>query len=199
MILGICGGTCSGKTTLANELKNWLGEDKAVIIDQDSYYKDRSSMSKAERAEINYDHPDAIEFDLLVKHLELLKNKHSINKPKYNFKTHTRLFETEEIKSKKIIIVEGILIFSNKILKSLIDIKIALDIDAELRLVRRIKRDILERGRAMEDILEQYMNTVKPMFDEYVQPSFNQVDLIFKNNDIDFQIKEIGKLVTSDK
>ena len=195
MILGICGGTCSGKTTLANELKNWLGEDKAVIIDQDSYYKDRSSMSKAERAEINYDHPDAIEFDLLVKHLELLKNRQSINKPKYNFKTHTRLFETEEIKSKKIIIVEGILIFSNKILKSLIDIKIALDIDAELRLVRRIKRDILERGRAMEDILEQYMNTVKPMFDEYVYPSFNQSDLIFKYNDIDLQISEIAKRI----
>jgi len=199
VIIGICGGTCSGKTTLANELRDWLGEDKAVIIDQDSYYKDRSSMSKAERAEINYDHPDAIEFDLLVKHLELLKNNQSINKPKYNFKTHTRLFETEEIKPKKIIIVEGILIFSNKILKSLIDIKIALDIDAELRLVRRIKRDILERGRAMEDILEQYMNTVKPMFDEYVYPSFNQVDLMFKNNEIDSQILEIGKLVISDK
>ena len=199
MILGICGGTCSGKTTLANELKNWLGEDKAVIIDQDSYYKDRSSMSKAERAEINYDHPDAIEFDLLVKHLELLKNRQSINKPKYNFKTHTRLFESEEIKSKKIIIVEGILIFSNKILKSLIDIKIALDIDAELRLVRRIKRDILERGRAMEDILEQYMNTVKPMFDEYVYPSFNPVDLIFNNNDIESQILEISKRMESDE
>ena len=199
MIIGICGGTCSGKTTLANELLNWLGEDKAAIIDQDSYYKDRSTLTTTERAELNYDHPDSIEFELLIKHLELLKNKQPINKPKYDFKTHTRLHETEEIKSKKIIIVEGILIFSNKILKSLIDIKIALDIDAELRLVRRIKRDILERGRAMEDILEQYMNTVKPMFDEYVQPSFNQVDLIFKNNDIDFQIKEIGKLVTSDK
>ena len=195
MIIGICGGTCSGKTTLANELLKWLGEDKAVIIDQDSYYKDRSTLTTTERAEINYDHPDSIEFDLLIKHLEQLKNNQSINKPKYNFKTHTRLHETEEIKSKKIIIVEGILIFSNKVLKSLIDIKIALDIDAELRLARRIKRDISERGRTMEDILEQYMNTVKPMFDEYVYPSFNQVDLIFKNNDIDFQINNIAKRI----
>jgi len=178
-IVGVAGGTGSGKTTLSNAIINLIGKSEIVYIQQDSYYKDRSAVPLKKREDINYDLPGAFDSRLLLHHLnELIRGK-SIRKPIYDFKTHTRKKETEIVYPRKFILVEGILIFNNKNLRELMDLKIFLGIDAEIRLCRRIMRDINERGRDINSITEQWLKTVKPMYEKYVYPTRRYADIVY--------------------
>ncbi len=179
LIIGIAGGTASGKTTLANILKNSF-KDKVNIIKHDYYYYD-SSHFDIEDSKINFDHPDSFETELLYKHLKKLKNGSAIERPVYSYKTNKRLEETKVIEPAPIIIVEGILIFHYENLRNLFDLKIYVDTDADIRLLRRITRDIKERGRTFESVKSQYLRTVKPMHQKFVEPSKYQADIIIPN------------------
>ena len=170
LILGIAGGTGSGKTTMVKEISQMLG-NSVTVIPADSYYYDRSYMTPEERDKLNYDHPDAIEIDLLCKHIKMLKEGKSIERPIYDFCTHTRAKETVHIEAGEIIIIDGILIFSIPELRNLMDIKIFVDTDADERLMRRIIRDVLERGRTYEGVMKQWRETVAPMHSMYVEAS----------------------------
>ena len=163
MVIGIAGGTGSGKTTLVNKIAEKLSDDQVLIVSQDSYYKDNSHLTFEERCQINFDHPDALDFELLYEHLNALKNGKSVQQPIYSFVEHTRKKETHTIESKKVILLEGILIFSNPKVRSLMDAKIFVEADADERLIRRIKRDVAERGRTIEEVLRRYQQTMKPM------------------------------------
>ncbi len=178
LIIGIAGGTGSGKTTVTYKILERLDINKVVVIQHDAYYKDISNFSGLNPSEINFDHPDALETTLLIEHIRKLKNWESIQLPVYDFKTYTRLKETVPIQPRNIIIIEGILIFVEKELRDLMDIKIYVDTDADERLLRRIKRDLLERGRSIESIIAQYNSTVKPMHLEFVEPSKRWADII---------------------
>ena len=175
-ILGIAGGTGAGKTTLAQTLVNRLD---ATCIAHDSYYRDFSHLSSDDRARINFDHPNALETDLLVKHLNMLICGESIAIPIYDFATHTRTTKTLRISPQPIIIVEGILIFAEKILRNCFDLKIFVDTPPDIRLIRRLNRDITERGRTPESVTQQYLNTVAPMHNSFVEPTRKLADLIF--------------------
>jgi uridine kinase len=176
-IVGIAGGSGSGKTTLANKLLDALGED-AILIQQDAYYKDLSHLSVEERKERNFDHPEAIDFDLLCEHLIALKHQKAILVPTYDFTTHKRTAKEELKNPAKVIIVEGILILAIPKLRELLDIKIFTEVGDDIRLLRRLDRDIHERGRDLESIKNQYLATVKPMFEQYVAPSKDHADLL---------------------
>src|SRR6056297_399018 len=176
LLIGIAGGTASGKTTLARILKNSF-QDKVTILKHDYYYYDRSHFNMEDQI-INFDHPDSFETDLLVKHLQELKSGKSIKRPVYSYKTNERLPEKKEVKSAPIIIVEGILIFHYEKLKDLFDLKIYVDTDADIRLLRRINRDIKERDRTFDSVKKQYLSTVKPMHQKFVEPSKYQADII---------------------
>lgn len=176
-MLGIAGGTGSGKTTLAKGIKDALGND-AILLCHDYYYNKNSEMAYEERCVLNYDHPESLETDLLIKHLKELKNGHSIQRPVYSFVTHTRLDETIEVKPAKVIIIEGVLLFENPDLRNIMDIKVYVDTDSDIRLTRRIKRDVNERGRSLGSVLDQYVNTVKPMHEQFVEPSRKYADVI---------------------
>lgn len=176
-IIGIAGGTCSGKTTLAKKIWETFPEN-AVLISQDSYYKDISHLSFEERAKVNFDHPNSLDFSLFAEHIMALKEGKSIEKPIYNFHTHAREKIRETILSNQLIIVEGILLFAVPEVKHLFDIKIFIDTDDDIRLLRRIERDIAERSRSFESIRDQYLTTVKPMHDLFVLPSKRDADLI---------------------
>lgn len=178
LIIGIAGGTGSGKTTVTYKILERLDINKVVVIQHDAYYKDISNFSGLNPSEINFDHPDALETTLLIEHIRKLKNWESIQLPVYDFKTYTRLKETVPIQPRNIIIIEGILIFVEKELRDLMDIKIYVDTDADERLLRRIKRDLIERGRSIESIIAQYNSTVKPMHLEFVEPSKRWADII---------------------
>ena len=178
LIIGIAGGTGSGKTTVTASILKLLQQERIVVIQHDSYYRDLSSYKGLTPDKINFDHPDSLQTDLLVKHLQELREGRSIEQPIYNFTTHHRLKETHTIESREIIIIEGILIFVDKPLSELMDIKIFLDTDADERLIRRIRRDIMERGRSVDSVMTQYMNTVKPMHLEFVEPSKHWADII---------------------
>jgi uridine kinase len=178
LIIGIAGGTGSGKTTVTASILKLLQQERIVVIQHDSYYRDLSSYKGLTPDKINFDHPDSLQTDLLVKHLQELREGRSIEQPIYNFTTHHRLKETHTIESREIIIIEGILIFVDKPLRELMDIKIFLDTDADERLIRRIRRDIMERGRSVDSVMTQYMNTVKPMHLEFVEPSKHWADII---------------------
>jgi len=177
IVLGIAGGTGSGKTTLAKGIKNALGKD-AVLLCHDYYYNKNSHMPYEDRCVLNYDHPESLETDLLIKHVRELKNGCSIERPVYSFVTHTRLEETIEVKPAKVIIIEGVLLFENPELRNVMDIKVYVDTDSDIRLTRRIKRDVNERGRSLDSVLEQYVNTVKPMHEQFVEPSRKYADVI---------------------
>jgi len=176
LLIGIAGGTASGKTTLARILKDSF-QDKVTILKHDYYYYDRSHFKVADH-KINFDHPDSFETDLLVKQLRELKSGRSIERPVYSYKTNERLEQKREVEPAPIIIVEGILIFHYEELKDLFDLKIYVDTDADIRLLRRISRDIKERDRTFESVKNQYLRTVKPMHQKFVEPSKYQADII---------------------
>lgn len=178
LIIGICGGTGSGKTTVVNKILDILPADHVVILSQDSYYKDNSNVPIEERKHINFDHPNSIEFDLLYKHITELKNGNSIEKPVYSYITSTRSTETIHVASKDVILIEGILLFSDERIRNICNIKVFVDAPADERLLRVIKRDILERGRGVEETLERYIESVKPMHEQFIEPTKRFADII---------------------
>jgi uridine kinase len=178
LIIGICGGTGSGKTTVVNKILEILPSDHVVILSQDSYYKDNSHVSADQRKFINFDHPDSIEFDLLLDHITRLKNGDSIEKPLYSYISCTRDSKTIPVKSKEVIIVEGILLFSDQRIRDICNVKVFVDAAADDRLLRVIKRDIIERGRNVEQTLERYTETVKPMHEQFIEPTKRFADII---------------------
>jgi uridine kinase len=178
LIIGVAGGTGSGKTTIANAIMESINHPQMVMIQHDAYYKDTGHMPLAERARINFDHPDALETDLMVRHLRELVAGRSIEMPVYDFSTHTRLRKGIIKKPAKVIILEGILIFCEQALRELMDVKIFVDTDSDLRFIRRLKRDIQERQRSLESVIGQYLGTVRPMHIAFVEPSRKYADII---------------------
>ena len=177
LVIGIAGGTGSGKTTLMKNIIEKFG-DVVTVLSHDNYYKRRDDLTYDQRCLINYDEPDALETDLMALHLDQLRQGQTIDCPVYDFTRHNRSNETVRIAPKNVIIVEGILIFENKPLRDLMDIKIFVDTDADVRLCRRIARDVTKRGRTLESVLSQYQNTVKPMHEKYVEPSKKFADIV---------------------
>ena len=177
LVIGIAGGTASGKTTLMKNLINEFG-GQVTVLSHDNYYKRHDDMPVEERCKLNYDEPAAFDTSLMVYHLDQLRHGYSVECPVYDFTVHNRSDETIRLVPCRVIIVEGILIFENEDLRNLMDIKIFVDTDADIRLCRRIKRDVNKRGRSLESVLEQYKNTVKPMHDRYVEPSKKYADLV---------------------
>ncbi|BDF66534.1 uridine kinase [Pseudoflavonifractor phocaeensis] len=177
MVIGIAGGTGSGKTTLTEKLKERFGEDVSVLF-HDNYYKSHSEMPYEERAKLNYDHPDAFETDRFVRDLEALRRGEAIQCPTYDYTIHDRSPNTVEVRPTRVILVEGILIFENKALRDLMDIKIFVDTDADVRILRRLVRDVNKRGRTLDSVVSQYLTTVKPMHDAFVEPSKKYADII---------------------
>ncbi len=178
LVIGIAGGSASGKTTVTNKILEHLDQNRVVVIQHDSYYKDLSKFKGLTPDKINFDHPDSLETELLIEHIKQLCGREAIEQPIYSFTTHRRLNETNRIEPKEIIIVDGILVLVEKLLRALMDIKLFVDTDADERLIRRIRRDILERGRSIDTVMNQYMNTVKPMHLEFVEPSKHWADII---------------------
>lgn len=177
ILIGIAGGTGSGKSTLTQRLKEHFG-GAVTVVSHDSYYKYQQGMTYEERARQNYDHPSAFDTDLLIRHLEELKAGRSIRCPVYSFADHNRTEETVEIQPSKVLIVEGILIFQNPTLRSLFDIKIFVETDADVRILRRALRDVEERGRTLQSVVTQYLTTVKPMHEQFVEPSRKYADIV---------------------
>jgi uridine kinase len=182
LIIGIAGGTGSGKTTVVQQIMNELPETEVGIISQDSYYKQNVGMSYEERSNINFDHPRAIDFELLVKQLKELKSGKTINQPVYSFVTHNRTDDTITTHPRKVMIVEGILILTNQELRDMFDIKVYVHADSDERLIRRLKRDIAERGRDMEEVLNRYQTTLKPMHQQFIEPTKAFADIIIPND-----------------
>jgi len=176
--VGVAGGSGSGKTTVAHNLVKAFRDEDVALVQQDAYYQELKNTTIEERAQINFDHPDSIEFSLLAKHLKALKNGESINRPIYDFTTHLRKEESVQIKAKKIIIIEGILVLSIPEIRDMLDVKIFVDTDADEMLLRRIERDINERARTFECVSNQYLTTVKPMYLEFCEPSKRYADII---------------------
>lgn len=177
-VLGIAGGTGSGKTTIAEQVARSLGSQAALIIPQDSYYRDLGELSPAERAGVNFDHPDAFDWELLKEQLQCLRAGRHIEKPLYDFCSHTRRAETERVEPHPWIILEGILIFHDPELREAMDVRIFVDTDADIRLLRRLERDIRERGRSLESVVRQYLATVRPMHLAFVESGRAHADLI---------------------
>ena len=178
LIIGIAGGTGSGKTTIVGALINVIGKERVAYVQQDSYYKDRSSIPLKDRENMNYDHPDALESSLLAYHLQKLRKGFPIEKPIYDFKTHTRNTETERVSSKETVVVEGVFIFVERTLRDLMNIKVFVDTDADIRFIRRLKRDISDRGRTVESVINQYVTTVRPMHLKFVEPTKKHADIV---------------------
>ena len=178
MIIGICGGTGSGKTTLARRVIETVGRENVILVEQDSYYRNLADMPLDERRQANFDHPDAIDSEMLMNHLKRLRLGQSIEMPIYDFKTHTRRIETEHIDPKPVVLVEGILIFSEARILNLLDVRIFVDTPDDIRFIRRLQRDITERGRTVESVIAQYYKTVRPMHFEFVEPSKRRADII---------------------
>ena len=199
LIIGIAGGTGSGKTTVVNQIMNELPADEVVIISQDSYYKKNENMTYEERSKINFDHPNSIDFDLLVAHLEALKKGEIIEQPVYSFVTHNRTIDTLITHPRKVIIVEGILIFNNPKLREMFDIKIYVHADADERLIRRIRRDVAERGRDVAEVLDRYQKTLKPMHQQFIEPTKNYADIIIPNDRYNTVAVDIVRTVISHK
>ena len=177
MIIGIAGGTGSGKTTVTRKIKEDFGEDVSVIY-HDNYYKRHDELPYAERAKLNYDHPDAFDTDRMVEDLRRLRAGEAVRCPVYDYSIHNRTDETVEVRPTKVVIAEGILIFADPQLREQMDIKIFVDTDADTRILRRILRDVKERGRTLESVINQYLTTVKPMHEQYVQPSRKYADIV---------------------
>lgn len=190
IVIGIAGGTCSGKSTLIGRLKEEFGE-AITMISHDYYYKAHDDMPFEERCKLNYDHPDSFETNLMLQHIEMLKNWQSVDVPIYDYTIHNRSKKTMTIKPSKVIVIEGILIFENKELRNMCDIKVFVDADADVRIIRRILRDAEERGRSLESVITQYTTTVKPMHEQFVEPSKKYADIIVPqggHNNVAFQM-----------
>tara|TARA_R110000787_G_scaffold166642_4_gene279658 strand:- start:11330 stop:11935 length:606 start_codon:yes stop_codon:yes gene_type:complete len=199
LVIGIAGGTGSGKTTVVNQIINELPSDEVCVISQDSYYKETNSLSYEERTKINFDHPRAIDFDLLNQHIAALRNGDIIEQPIYSFVTHNRTKDTIKTHPRKVVIVEGILIFNSKELLDLFDIKIFVHADADERLIRRLKRDITERGRDIDEVLNRYKDTLKPMHQQFIEPTKNFADIIIPNDRYNTVAIDIVRTVISER
>jgi uridine kinase len=178
LVIGIAGGSGSGKTTVANSLLERVGEERIAYLPHDAYYKDLSALPPQQRAEVNFDHPNSLENELLCRHIEALRLGEPVELPVYDFTTHSRTAETIRVEPKPVIIVEGILIFIEAGLRGMFDIKIYVDTDPDLRFIRRLERDLRERGRTTESVIHQYLTTVRPMHLEFVEPSKRYADII---------------------
>ncbi len=198
MVIGICGGSGSGKSTVARHILDAL-RDRITYLQQDHYYKDLSNLPLEERAGLNFDHPDAVDLDLMLQHVGRLRAGHSIECPVYDFTQHTRRPETRRVDPRPAIVVEGILIFSYEALRSMMDVKIFVDTDADLRFLRRLRRDIEERGRTVESVIRQYLETVRPMHLQFVEPSKRYADVIipegFNPVSVDLVVEKIKSML----
>ena len=181
LIIGIAGGTGSGKTTVVSKILQNLNANEVNVLSQDNYYHDNTHLSLQEREKLNYDHPKSIDFDLLVKHVQALKNGESIEQPIYSFVTHTRTGNHVLVEPREVLIVEGILVLTSKELLKEFDLKVFVHADNDERLIRRIRRDTQERGRDLEEVLHRYQTTLKPMHDEFIEPSKSYADIIIPN------------------
>lgn len=177
-VIGVAGGSGSGKTTVVRRIVDSLGSEHVTLLDHDRYYRDRNDLRLEERAALNYDHPDSLETDLLVRHVRDLKAGKAVEAPRYDFTRHARLTEKDTLQPRRALIVEGILIFTDSELRELMDIKVFVDTDSDTRFIRRLQRDVAERGRTMESVIDQYQGTVKPMHREFVEPSKRYADVI---------------------
>lgn len=182
LIIGIAGGTGSGKTTVVQQIISQLPQDNVAVISQDHYYRDTTHMDQEERAEINFDHPAAIDFELLTEHLTALKAGKPVNQPEYSFITHNRTGNTVLTHPKKVLLVEGILILADEKLRDLFDVKVFVQADHDERLIRRLQRDITERGRDMDEVLDRYRTTLKPMHEQFIEPTKAFADIIIPNH-----------------
>ena len=199
LVIGIAGGTGSGKTTVVNQVINELPEDEVCVISQDSYYKATDNLSYEERIKINFDHPRAIDFDLLETHISDLKSGKTIQQPIYSFVTHNRTKDSIKTHPRKVVIIEGILIFNSKKLLDLFDIKIFVHADADERLIRRVRRDIKERGRDIDEVLDRYKDTLKPMHQQFIEPTKNFADIIIPNDRYNTVAIDIVRTVISER
>jgi len=178
LVIGIAGGTGSGKTTIADYILETVGPEKIAFLPHDAYYRDQTALTYEERSQVNFDHPASLETELLIEHITDLRNQQTIHLPNYDFKTHSRTNKTIQIKPQPIILIEGILILAEPELRKLFDLKIYVDTDADIRFIRRLKRDIEERGRTTESVINQYLETVRPMHLEFVEPSKRYASVI---------------------
>jgi len=178
IVIGVAGGSGSGKTTVVRRITDALGDTRVTVLEHDRYYRDRNDLRLEERAALNYDHPDSLETDLMVTHLHALREGREIEAPTYDFARHARRSERETIAPGSAIIVEGILIYADAALRGLMDVKVFVDTDDDTRFIRRLQRDIAERGRTVQSVIEQYLGTVKPMHLEFVEPSKRYADII---------------------
>lgn len=178
IVIGIAGGTGSGKTTLTQRLREHFGEEEVSVINHDSYYKRHDELPYEERCKLNYDHPDSFDTDLMIEHLRQLRAGHSVEVPVYDYTIHNRSDKTVTVHPAPVIIVEGILIFASQELCDQMDIKVFVDTDADVRILRRIVRDVKSRGRTLDSVVTQYLTTVKPMHEQFVEPSKRKADLI---------------------
>ena len=199
-IIGIAGGSGSGKSTLVKKLQEAFGAEDVATLCHDYYYKEQASLSYEQRTQLNYDHPQAFDTDMMIEHIKMLKQGKEIERPVYSFVEHNRTTEKVAVKPSKVIIVDGILIFENRELRDLMDIKVYVDTDADVRLARRIMRDVCNRGRSMESVIEQYLSTVKPMHEEFVEPSKRYADVIipeggFNSVAVEMLIQSIRSLI----
>jgi len=178
LVIGIAGGSGSGKTTVAQEILQRVGPSQIAFLQHDSYYKDLSGLPPTQRAEVNFDHPNSLETELLIRHIESLRDGKPVEVPIYDFATHSRTTQTFTVQPRRVVLVEGILIFAEAELRKLFDVKIFVDTDSDLRFIRRLHRDITERGRTTESVIKQYQATVRPMHLEFVEPSKRYADVI---------------------
>ncbi len=202
MIIGVAGGSGSGKTTVVRRILSRLGTERATCIQHDSYYLDRSALAREDRANVNYDHPDALETPLLVEHLKQLSAGAPVEIPVYDFANHVRTNETVRIEPRGVIFLEGILILADKAVRDLMDIKVFVDTDSDLRLIRRLERDIAARQRTLDSVVSQYVDTVRPMHLEFVEPSKRHADIIipeggFNEVAVDMLFTKIDSIVGS--
>lgn len=199
LVIGIAGGTGCGKTTVVNQILKELPEGEVGVISQDSYYKDTSHMDYDDRVKINFDHPKSIDFDLLSSHIQELKQGKAIDQPVYSFVKHNRTGDTIHTHPRKVMIVEGILILTNPELRDMFDIKIFVHADSDERLIRRLKRDISERGRDIDEVLSRYQNTLKPMHEQFIEPMKEYADMIIPNNKYNTVAIDIVKSIINER
>ncbi len=203
VVIGITGGSCSGKTSVTRAIYEVFREHSVVVIEQDYYYKDQSHMTFEERLETNYDHPLAFDTDLLIEHINKLLNREPIDKPVYDYVHHTRANEVIHVEPKDVIIVEGILVLEDERLRELMDIKLFVDTDPDLRIIRRIQRDIQERGRTADSVIEQYLTAVRPMHNMFIEPTKRYADVIIPEGGdngvaIDLMVTKIKTILETD-
>ncbi|EAR14078.1 MULTISPECIES: uridine kinase [Robiginitalea] len=199
LTIGIAGGTGCGKTTVVNQITGQLSDSEVGVISQDSYYRDLSELSYEERCKINFDHPRAIDFELMRSHLEALRDGRPIEQPVYSFKEHNRTDETIRTEPRKVMIIEGILIFTHPEIRDLFDIKIFVHADSDERLIRRLRRDITERGRDLDEVIRRYQDTLKPMHDQFIEPTKEFADIIIPNNKYNTVAIDIVRTIIAEK